>query len=39
MQNWIKSFRVAGWVVILLMVIAMLYAGVMALTLYSDISV
>lgn len=31
MQNWIKSFRVVGWVVISLMMIAMLYAGVMVL--------
>ena len=39
MDRWIAPMRWFGWVVVLLMAAAMVYAGVMALVNYSAIAV
>lgn len=39
MDRWIAPMRWFGWTVVLLMVVAMVYAGVMALINYSAIAV
>lgn len=39
MNKWIGPFRVFGYVVVLLMVVAMLYAAYISITYWSGISV